>query len=90
LGLFSLNANHPELQEKFDEDSEYVHQLGTMRLSDLMQELSLLKWDMQLFENEILYNANASTRAFARKQRTSIKLSAVEKEIRLRTGLDRR
>ena len=87
--MLHLNANHQELQEKFDEDSEYVHQLVTMRLADLMQELSRLKWDMQLFENEILYNSNASNRAVARKQRTSIKLSAVEKEIRIRTGLDR-
>jgi hypothetical protein len=85
--------NHPDatvhLQEIEHEQSEYAHQLATMRLADLMQELSLLRWDLKLFENEILFNCNASKRAVERKQRTSEKLAAVEKEIRARTGLDR-
>jgi hypothetical protein len=70
------------------EQADYVHQLETMRLADLMQELSLLRWDLKLFENEILFNGNTSSRAILRKQRTAEKLSAVEREIRIRTGLD--
>lgn len=77
-----------QLQELYNDHTDYVHQLETMRLTDLMQELSLLKWDLKLFENEILFNGNTSKRALTRKQRTAEKLSAVEKEIRIRTGLD--
>ena len=77
-----------QLQDVVDDNSDYINRLGTMRLNDLMQELSLLRWDLKLFENEILFNGNSSKRAVARKQRTSEKLTAVEKEIRIRTGLD--
>ncbi len=81
---------HPsnELQLIYEEHSDYIHQLGTMRLTDLMQELSILKWDLKLFENEITFNGNTSLNAVRRKERTSEKLVAVEKEIRIRTGLD--
>jgi hypothetical protein len=75
-------------QQAVDENSSYIDALGTMRISDLMQELSQLKWDMRLFENEILFNAAGSKKVEDRRRRTFEKLCAVEKQIRIRTGLD--
>lgn len=70
-------------QQQNEETEIFIEQLKATRLSELMNELSILSSDLKLFENEIRFH-ESSPKLLKRKERTSLKISFVRDEIEFR------